>query len=512
MTDHKRLPAKRQSVSDLGKLPPQAVELEESVLGAIMLERDAYTAVGDLLKPESFYKDANRLIYQAIQELFKNGEPIDIKTVVHQVRREGNLDIVGGPYYITELTTKVNSAANILSHARIVVEQYIKREYIHVSSAIQNMAYDDTEDAFDIETFASISLSDISGIGVRNEPKSIVQLAPEVVSETEQRKKDKEEHGSTGVPSGLSKLDAITGGWQKTNLIIIAARPGQGKSSMILSNARNTALRHNMGVAIFSLEMSDKELVDRLACMEGEIQYERIKKATYSDNEWQKYTSAIGRLERAPIYIDDTPGLSILELRTKARRLKAQKNIQLIIVDYLQLMKGETRKNFSSNREQEISSITRGMKELAKELDIPVIALSQLSREVEKRSNKRPQLSDLRESGSIEQDADIVAFLFRPRYYKIKSVITNSSGQTLSTDPDASLIDIAKNRHGEVTEVWLKFIGWKMEWVDLVYDTDKLPPQHQDDFKLDNQESPNVLGSMGLYPEQQMNTDDDMPF
>ena len=515
MADNKYLPAKRgvsEISREIGKLPPQSVEVEEAVLGAIMLERDSFTQVADLITPDTFYKDPHRLIYQAMTELFHNGDPIDIKTVVHRVRKNGHLDMVGGAFYISELTTKVNSGANIVHHAFILVEQYKKRQYIQVSGAIQHMAYDDTEDIFDIETFANHNLSEISGIGVRNEPKAISQLSHVVVTETEQRKIDKETQGSTGVPSGFTKLDVVTGGWQKSNLIIIAARPGQGKTSFILSNARNTSLRHNIPLAIFSLEMNNRELIDRLACMEGEIGYERIKKTTYSDNEWKKYTSAIGRLEKAPIYIDDTPGLSILELRTKCRRLHAQRGVKLIIIDYLQLMKGDIKKGWSGNREQEISSITRGMKELAKELDVPVIALSQLSRKVEETKEKRPQLSHLRESGSIEQDADIVAFLFRPRYYKLKHVITDESGNVLTKDQDASLVDIAKNRHGEVTEVWLKFVGWKMEWTDLPYEKDKLPSQLQDDFKVDNGGIPSVFASTGNIKDEQEDSNDDMPF
>lgn len=455
---------RRLAVSDLsrqlGKMPPQAIELEEAVLGALMLERDALTNVIEILKPDSFYKDANRMIFEAIVHLFNNSEPVDIKTVVHQLRKDGNLEIVGGAYYVSELTTKVNSAANIEYHARIIAEQSIKRQLIHISSIIQQDAYEDTKDVFDLLDKAQQSLFDVSESHIRKNFDQMSSLMHQAIQEIEERKNQKD--GLTGIPSGFTALDRNTSGWQRSDLIIIAARPGMGKTAFVVSALRNAAVDFKIPVAIFSLEMSSVQLVHRMVSGEAELESDKLRKGNLEAYEWQQLISKTSRLSEAPIFIDDTPGLSILELRAKARRLVAQHGVSIIVIDYLQLMSGDQSKNSGGNREQEIASISRALKGIAKELNVPVIALSQLSRAVETRGgDKRPQLSDLRESGSIEQDADMVMFLYRPEYYGITQ---DENGMPLQ---GVGQVIIAKNRHGKLEDVPLKFIGKFTKFEDL---------------------------------------------
>ena len=436
----------------LGKLPPQAVDLEEAVLGALMLEKDALTTVIDILKPESFYKDAHQEIYKAILTLFNNSEPIDMLTVTAQLRKDGKLEVIGGAYYITELTTKVNSAANIEYHARVITEQSIKRELISISTEIQTEAYEDTTDVFNLLDKTEQSLFEVSESHIRKNYADMRSLMHEAMMELEARKEHKD--GLTGIPSGFNALDRVTSGWQPSDLVIIAARPGMGKTAFVVSAMRNAAVDFNQAVAIFSLEMSSIQLVNRLVSAEAELDSEKLKKGNLAEHEWQQLLHKTSKLTEAPIFIDDTPALSILELRAKCRRLKAQHDIKLIIIDYLQLMSGDTGKVQSGNREQEIASISRALKGIAKELAVPVIALSQLSRAVETRGgDKRPQLSDLRESGSIEQDADIVMFLYRPEYYQItedeNGMPTTGTGEVI----------IAKHRNGALDNVQLKYIS-----------------------------------------------------
>ncbi len=444
----------------LGKLPPQAVEIEEAVLGALMLERDALTNVIEILKPQSFYKDSNKTIFEAIVQLFNNSEPVDIKTVVHQLRKNGQLELVGGAYYVSELTTKVNSAANIEYHARIIAEQSIKRELIRISSEIQSDAYEDTMDVFKLLDKAEQSLFDISESHIRKNYDKMSTLLHQAIEEIE-KKKDRKD-GLTGVPSGFTALDRVTSGWQPSDLVIIAARPGMGKTAFVVSAMRNAAVDHKKPVAIFSLEMSSIQLVNRLISAEAELESDKIKRGDMADYEWEQLLHKTSRLSDAPIFIDDTPALSILELRAKSRRLVAQHGVSLIIIDYLQLMSGDASKSGGGNREQEIASISRALKGIAKELNIPVIALSQLSRAVETRGgDKRPQLSDLRESGSIEQDADMVMFLYRPEYY---GMTQDENGMPLN---GVGEVIIAKHRNGKLEDVRLKFIGKFTKFEDL---------------------------------------------
>lgn len=458
--------SKFRAVTDLGaalgKLPPQAVDLEETVLGALMLEKDALTTVIDILKPESFYKDAHKEIYAAIVTLFNNSEPVDLRTVANQLRKDGKLELVGGSYYIANLTTKVNSAANIEYHARIVSEQAIKRELIRIASEIQHDAYEDTTDVFSLLDKTEQALFEVSESNIRKNYADMRSIMREAMNELEAKKHHKD--GLTGIPSGFSALDRVTSGWQKSDLVIIAARPGMGKTAFVVSAMRNAAVDFGHGVAIFSLEMSSVQLVNRLISAEAQLESEKIKKGSLADYEWEQLVYKTAKLTEAPIFIDDTPALSILELRAKCRRLKAQHDIQLIIIDYLQLMSGDSSKSGggSGNREQEIASISRALKNIAKELSVPVIALSQLSRAVETRGgDKRPQLSDLRESGSIEQDADMVMFLYRPEYYGLtedeNGMATQGVGEVI----------IAKHRNGSLDTVQLKFIGKYTKFADL---------------------------------------------
>ncbi len=438
----------RDISESLGKLPPQALDLEEAILGALMLEKNALTAVVEFLRPEHFYSEQHREIYTAIIDLFKASEPVDMRTVVAQLRKVAKLELVGGAYYIAELTSKVSSAANIEYHSRIIIEMAIKRDLIQIASQIHHDSYEDTTDVFELLDKAEQNIFKISDSNLRKNYDSMKSLMFQATQEIQEKRNHKD--GLTGIPSGFSRLDRVTSGWQKSELIIIAARPGMGKTAFVVSALRNASVDFNFPVAIFSLEMASLQLVNRLISAEAELDSEKIKKGNLADFEWQQMVHKTKRLSSAPIFIDDTPALSILELRAKCRRLKAEHNIQLVVIDYLQLMKGEA----SGNREQEIASISRALKGIAKELNVPVIALSQLSRGVETRGgDKRPQLSDLRESGSIEQDADIVMFLYRPEYYKI-----TVDEEGMPTQGMAEVI-IAKHRNGSLENVKLKFIG-----------------------------------------------------
>ena len=466
----------------LGKLPPQALELEEAVLGALMLEKDALTSVIDILKPKSFYKDAHQRIFSAILALFDKSEPIDILTVTQQLREQGELEMVGGPFYVMNLTTRINSAANIEFHARIITENSIKRDLISISSEILTKAYEDTTDVFELLDSTEKSLFEVSEGNIRKNFDDMRSLMHQAIKELEEKKNQKD--GLTGVPSGFTALDRVTSGWQKSDLIIRAARPAMGKPAFVVSAMRNAAVDFNKPVAIFSLEMSSLQLVNRLISAEAELEGEKLKKGNLADYEWAQLNHKISRLSEAPIFIDDTPGLSIRELRTKCRRLKAQHDIQMIIIDYLQLMSGNDGggKGGPGNREQEIASISRALKMLAKELSVPVIALSQLSRAVETRGgDKKPQLSDLRESGSIEQDADMVCFLYRPEYYGITEDEMGNPTQGVGE------VIIAKHRNGSIGSVALKFIGKFTKFGDLEQGFGEdpfgggLPPSNFDD-------------------------------
>ena len=432
-----------------GKLQPQALPLEEAVLGALMLDREALPLVMEILRPDSFYLEAHQHIYRAIIRLFERSNPVDMLTVTEELRKMGDLDKIGGAYYLVELTNKVASAANIEYHARILAQKHIQRELIRVSTRIIKDAYEDSSDVFTLLDDAEKGLFAITQNNLSRSYESMGSLSAKVLKQIEELAQKKD--GLTGVPTGFTDLDRITSGWQPSDLIIIAARPGMGKTSFVLAVTLNAAKDFGKPVALFSLEMASTQLVQRLVSMEAEIQGSKMRSGKLEDFEWQALQTTVEKLGSVPIFIDDTPGINVFELRAKCRRLKQQHGIALIIIDYLQLMSGAS-EGKSTNREQEIAGISRALKSLAKELSVPVIALSQLSRAVEVRGgSKRPQLSDLRESGSIEQDADIVSFIYRPEYYQI---LEDENGQSLK---GVAEVIIAKHRHGALDTVRLKF-------------------------------------------------------
>ncbi len=438
--------------TDDAKIQPQDKEIEDAVLGALMLERDAYAIVCDLLRPESFYDPGNQKIYAAINKLGVMQQPIDMLTVTQQLRADGALDDVGGPVRISELTSNVASAAHIEYHARIVAQKFLARRLISFCSEIEKKSFDESYDIDDLLQEAEGKLFEISQGNLK---KDFTQIDPVINSAMEQiEAAGKRESGLSGLQTGFHNLDKLTSGWQNSDLIIIAARPAMGKTAFVLSMAKNMAVDYNTPVAVFSLEMSNLQLVNRLISNVCEIEGEKIKSGRLSRQEWEQLNSRVRSLFSAPLYVDDSPSLSILELRTKARRLVKEHGVKIIIIDYLQLMNA-TGMKFGS-REQEVSMISRSLKQLAKELNIPVIALSQLSRKVEERNdgNKRPQLSDLRESGAIEQDADIVCFIHRPEYY------TRSTTDAENRDiRGMAEFIVAKHRSGSVDDIEMTFVA-----------------------------------------------------
>ena len=438
--------------TDDAKIQPQDKEIEDAVLGALMLERDAYAIVCDLLRPESIYDPGNQTNYAAINKLGVMQQPIDMLTVTQQLRADGALDDVGGPVRISELTSNVASAAHIEYHARIVAQKFLARRLISFCSEIEKKSFDESYDIDDLLQEAEGKLFEISQGNLK---KDFTQIDPVINSAMEQiEAAGKRESGLSGLQTGFHNLDKLTSGWQNSDLIIIAARPAMGKTAFVLSMAKNMAVDYNTPVAIFSLEMSNLQLVNRLISNVCEIEGEKIKSGRLSRQEWEQLNSRVRSLFSAPLYVDDSPSLSILELRTKARRLVKEHGVKIIIIDYLQLMNA-TGMKFGS-REQEVSMISRSLKQLAKELNIPVIALSQLSRKVEERNdgNKRPQLSDLRESGAIEQDADIVCFIHRPEYY------TRSTTDAENRDiRGMAEFIVAKHRSGSVDDIEMTFVA-----------------------------------------------------
>jgi len=444
---------------EVGKVPPQAPDLEEAVLGAILIDSSSLTLVVDLLKPEAFYVEKHKVIYEAIKNLFDHHQPVDLLTVTHQLKKDGMLEMAGGSYNVSRLTNRVASSANIEFHARIIAQKFIQRELIKVSTETIREAYEDSTDVLDLLDKAESTLFQIAENNIRKNYQTMDHLIKEAILGIEKAAEQKD--GISGVPSGFMALDKVTAGWQKSDLIILAARPGMGKTAFVLSLARNASIDFNIPIALFSLEMSSVQLVNRLISGETELPAEKIKRGNLEPHEWQQLYSKITPLSEAQIFIDDTPGINIFELRAKVRRLKAEKNIGMIIIDYLQLMTGGS--EGKGNREQEISSISRSLKGIAKELEVPVIVLSQLNRMVESRTGekgKRPQLSDLRESGAIEQDADMVCFIYRPEYYELTQ---DAAGNDLR---GLAQIIIAKHRNGSLQDVNLRFIGERAKFTD----------------------------------------------
>jgi len=444
-----------------GKLQPQALELEQAVLGALMIDNESLSDAIDSLQAEYFYAPKHQKIFEAIVNLFNNTQPVDILTVSEELKRLEMFKEIGGLAYISELTNHVSSSSNTEFHARIIAEKFIKRSLINISRKIRNDAFDDSVDIFDLLNDAEANLFTVTEGTLRKSYDKMSSLIKGALENIEILRN--KEDGLSGVPSGFTNVDRVTSGWQQSDLVIVAARPGMGKTAFALTMARNIAVDHNTPIGFFSLEMSSEQLVNRLIASEAELGASKLRKGDLADHEMVQLHEKIKHLSEAPIFIDDTPGLSIFELRAKARRLVKNHGVGIIMIDYLQLM---TAGGNAGNREQEISTISRSLKGIAKELKIPVIALSQVNRGVESRTgvgSKRPMLSDLRESGAIEQDADIVTFIYRPEYYKIYEWDNgdDSRGQ-------GELI-IAKHRNGSLKNVRLKFTGEFAKFTDLDY-------------------------------------------
>lgn len=491
-----------------GKIPPQAVDLEEVVLGAMMIDKKGVDEVIDILHSDAFYKEAHKHIFEAIFNLFENSEPVDLLTVSARLKKEKKLELVGGEFYLIQLTQKVSSSAHIEFHARIILQKFIQRSLIKISSEIIEDSYDEGTDVFDLLDNAEAKLYEITQGNIKRSSEtaqSLVIQAKKRIEEIANRE------GLSGIPSGFTQVDKLTSGWQPSDLIIIAARPGMGKTALTLSMARNMAVEYNTPVAFFSLEMSSVQLITRLISSETGLSSEKLRTGSLEKHEWEQLNVKVKGLEKAPLYIDDTPSLSIFDLRAKARRLASQYGIKMIMIDYLQLMTaGGSQKG--GNREQEISTISRNLKALAKELNVPVVALSQLSRAVETRGgSKRPLLSDLRESGAIEQDADIVSFIYRPEYYKIDEW---DDEERTPTAGQAEFI-VAKHRNGGLDEIRLKFVGHLGRFENL--ETFDFPTEihsrmndaaNDDTFKPDHLPSPDEAFGSSMNDDP----DDGIPF
>jgi len=484
-----------------GKIPPQALDLEEAVLGAMLIDKKGVDEVIDILQPDAFYKTSHQYIFEVIFQLFQDSQPIDLLTVSAELRKKGKLEAVGGEFYLVQLSQRVASSAHIEFHARIVLQKFIQRSLIKISSEIIESAYKDSTDVFDLLDEAESKLYDVTQGNIKKSSETAQNLVLEAKKRIEEISK---RDGLSGVSTGFEKLDKLTSGWQPSDLIIIAARPGMGKTALTLSMARNIAVTKKIPVAFFSLEMSSVQLITRLISSETGLSSEKLRTGKLEDHEWQQLNVKVTDLEKAPLFIDDSPSLSIFDLRAKARRLSSQHGIKLLVVDYLQLMTATTN-NKSGNREQEISTISRNLKALAKELNIPVIALSQLSRAVETRGGtKRPMLSDLRESGAIEQDADIVSFIYRPEYYNIDEW---DDDERTPSEGQAEFI-VAKHRNGGLDNIRLKFIGHLGKFEDL--DSFDSP------FEFQSKMNPNDIPTNSLpNPEDVFGSseaDDDSPF
>ena len=481
-----------------GKLPPQVVELEEAVLGAMMIDKKGIDDVIDILSPDAFYDNKHQEIYATIFELFQNSEPIDLLTVSNLLKKNGKLEFVGGDFFLIRLTQKVASSAHIEFHARIILQKYIQRRLISISSEIIENAYDESTDVFDLLDDAEGKLFEVTQGNLKKSSEDAGSLVKQALKKIQEIGN---QEGMSGLATGFTKLDALTSGWQPSDLVIIAARPGMGKTAFVISMAKNMAIDFNHGVAVFSLEMSSVQLITRMISSETGLTSEKLRKGNLAPHEWEQLNVKVKKLSDAPIFIDDTPSLSIFDLRAKARRLVSQHDVKIIVIDYLQLMTAGGKAG--GNREQEISMISRNLKALAKELAVPVIALSQLSRAVETRGgSKRPLLSDLRESGAIEQDADIVSFIFRPEYY----------GMTEWDDDEHTPCEgqgefiVAKHRNGGLDNIRLKFTGHLAKFSDL-----------EEGFSSEFQSSMNADFPDDVFPDQRIEPKDafggdDVPF
>lgn len=442
------------------RVPPQNIEAEQAVLGAMLIDKEAIAKATEVLSADDFYREAHRVIFSAMLELYNKNEAVDMVTVTEILKRDNKLEDIGGIAYITSLANVVLTAANVKYHAEIVAEKSVLRQLVRVSTEIAAMGYEANEDVGTLLDTAESRILEISNRKKKNDFTAINDILMDSVQSIESLLQNK--GGLTGLPAGFADLDKLTSGLHPSDFIILAARPSMGKTALALNIVQNVALRaHKViggeprSVAFFSLEMSKEQLVNRMLCAEAGIDSQRLRVGEMHDEDWTHLWDACDTMSRAKIYIDDTAGITAMDMRSRARRLKAEHGLDLIVVDYLQLMQGSGKRNNSGDRQQEVSEISRSMKALARELDVPVLALSQLSRSVESRQVKRPMLSDLRESGSLEQDADIVAFLYREDYY-------NPETENKHTE-----LIIAKHRNGPVDTVNLffqkqftKFVGF----------------------------------------------------
>ncbi|HZV13625.1 MAG TPA: replicative DNA helicase [Candidatus Kapabacteria bacterium] len=435
------------SRSTTGRIPPQALEIELALLGAMLVDNSCISAVADFVDAEAFYLDAHKKIYAAIISLYQRGEPADILIVSEELRRRSELDAAGGTVYLSELTSSIASSANAENYAKIIAEKSILRFLISIASDIATRCFEESADAFQALDEAEQDVFSIAQRYLKKNYQQIKKLATETMEMLESI--HGKHSGITGVPSSFTNLDNLTGGFQKSDLIIIAARPSMGKTAFAITIGRNAAVNHKVPVVVFNLEMSSEQLMLRLLCAEARVNMQAVRTGKLPEEDWPRLSKSVGKLAESPIFFDDTPALTILELRTKVRRLKADHNIGLVIIDYLQLMSSP---KTMESREREISTISRSLKALAKELNIPIIALSQLNRQVEGRTDKTPMLADLRESGAIEQDADLVLFINRPEVYGTMAYNDNTS-----TEGTAEII-LAKHRNGPIGDLRMKFI------------------------------------------------------
>lgn len=509
--------AKELSISD-GKMPPNALDFERIVIGTFLIDRKGLDHSIDLLTPDVFYDPRHQTIFASILKLYESNSPIDLMTVIQDLKKNEKLNLAGGDHYIIDLTMGVSSSAHIEYHVRVILEKFILRSLINVSANVIDSSYKESTDVFELLDKAEQSFFEITNGTIKKGFDTANSLVKEAIDKIKSLK-DKE--GLSGIPSGFTALDKETGGWQNSDLIIIAARPAMGKTAFILSMARNICVDHNIPMALFSLEMASVQLITRMISSETGISSEKLRKGQMSDDEWQRLFTNVSSLENAPLYIDETPSLSIFDFRAKCRRLVMQHGVKIIMVDYLQLMTASSGKG-GGNREQEIAMISRSLKAIAKELNVPVIALSQLSRTVETRPGKRPMLSDLRESGAIEQDADIVSFIFRPEYYKIAVWDNDEEGAETSTENQAEII-IAKHRNGATADVRLAFHKNIGKFADLGTNYEYTPSSFGQKDEPSGFDKINITidpgAAFGLPNNNQLSgsamnddDDDDMPF
>ena len=437
----------------IDRVPPQNIEAEQAVLGAMLISKEAIAESAQILNPQDFYREAHRIVFEAMLDLSNRNQAVDNLTVIEQLNKTNQLEKVGGIAFVTALANTVPTAANVVFYAKIVKEKALMRHLINTATAIAAMGYEGADDADSIMDKAEKMILEIASNRKTGDFTPINQIVIDTFSKIENLYESK--GGLTGLSTGFKDLDKLTAGLQPSDLILVAARPSMGKTAFTLNIASHVALKENKPVAFFSLEMSKEQLMQRMLCAEGLVESQRLRVGDLDEQDWQKLIAAADKFSKAPLYIDDTPGISIMELRSKARRLQQEKGLSLVLIDYLQLMQGRANKN-GDNRQQEISEISRSLKSLARELNVPVIALSQLSRSVESRQIKKPMLSDLRESGSLEQDADIVMFLYR-----------EEGDQTQWGEQIPTKLRIAKHRNGALDEISLMFRGDRIKFYSV---------------------------------------------